>query len=340
MRTDPDTGGDSSGADADASVAFVPVVDISGFTWGAPDDRAAVVQTVARACERSGFLVLVGHSVDPGVVEAMRRETLAFFALPDEEKLAMVPGPGQPNGYRPLQSSSLAASLGTDTPPDLCEFFSMVRPGGGPGAGTRSGAGADPNRWPPAPPGFAEAWTAYYHELEQLAGVVMRIFALALDLEEDWFVDKIDDHCSALFANHYPGQDTDPLPGQLRLGEHTDFGSVTLLQQDDAPGGIEVRDPAGSWRPVPHIPGAFVVNLGDLMARWTNDRWVSTLHRVVNPPAERRGEARLSIPFFHQPNADALIECIPTCATEENPPRYAPVRSGEWRDAKVAASRY
>jgi isopenicillin N synthase-like dioxygenase len=168
----------------------------------------------------------------------------------------------------------------------------------------------------------------------------MRIFALALGLDEHWFADKIDDHCSTLFANHYPAQDTPPLPGQLRLGEHTDFGSLTLLHQDDAPGGIEVRDPAGAWRPVPHVPGAFVVNIGDLMARWTNDRWVSTLHRVVNPPSDRRGEARLSLPFFHQPNADALIECIPTCAGENDPPRYEPVLSGAWRDAKVAASRY
>jgi isopenicillin N synthase-like dioxygenase len=148
-------------------------------------------------------------------------------------------------------------------------------------------------------------------------------------LPEDYFEPAIDRHITNLCLNYYPPRRTPPLPGQLRRGAHTDYGSLTILHQDDAPGGLQVRV-SDDWADVPHIPGSYVINIGDLMARWTNDRWVSTVHRVINPAAADAGRERLSIPFFHQPNHDALIECLPSCATEARPPRYAPVTSGEW----------
>ncbi len=127
-----------------------------------------------------------------------------------------------------------------------------------------------------------------------------------------------------------------PLPGQLRAGAHSDYGSLTILLPEAAPGGLEILAPDGAWRPVPAIPGAFIVNIGDLMARWTNDRWVSTVHRVVNPPADALGSVRRqSLAFFHQPNYDALIECIPGCAGPGRPVRHAPITSGNHRLMKV-----
>jgi isopenicillin N synthase-like dioxygenase len=138
---------------------------------------------------------------------------------------------------------------------------------------------------------------------------------------------------------HYPHQDAPPPPGALRAGAHTDYGTLTILRQDDAPGGLEVQDAAGRWVPVPFQPGSFVVNIGDLMARWTNDRWRSTLHRVVNPPPEPgRSNRRTSLPFFHNANWDARIECLPTCLAAGEAPRHAPVLAGAHLMAKFRST--
>jgi len=159
----------------------------------------------------------------------------------------------------------------------------------------------------------------------------MRVFALALDLPEHYFDSAIDDPISAMRMLNYPHTNVPPEPGQLRAGAHSDYGSLTILLADAAPGGLEIRSPEGKWVAVPNLPGAFIVNIGDLMALWTNDRWVSTLHRVVNPSADSSGSTRRqSFAFFHQPNWSAEISCIPTCLAAGERPKYAPARSGEY----------
>jgi isopenicillin N synthase-like dioxygenase len=133
-----------------------------------------------------------------------------------------------------------------------------------------------------------------------------------------------------LRVRNYPAPQTAPEPGQLRAGAHSDYGSLTILKTEDRPGGLQVCNAAADWVDVPVVDGAFIVNIGDLMARWTNDRWVSTLHRVVNPPPSRAAESRRqSLVFFHNPNYDALIECLPTCRDPAHPPRYEATTSGE-----------
>jgi isopenicillin N synthase-like dioxygenase len=122
--------------------------------------------------------------------------------------------------------------------------------------------------------------------MEQLAQALMRLFALGLDLDEYWFDDKIDKHMTNLTANWYPDQRVRAKPGQLRAGAHTDYGSLTILKTENKPGGLEVQTRQGNWAPVPIIPGTFIVDIGDLMAQWTNDRWISTMHRVANPPRD------------------------------------------------------
>jgi len=193
-----------------------------------------------------------------------------------------------------------------------------------------------PNRWPTLA-GFRDAWLAYIEALDALAWDLMRLFALALDLPEDWFDSKVDRAHYNLVANYYPPQPVAPPPGQLRQGPHTDWGSLTLLYQDDAAGGLQVMDKTGNWVDVPSIAGSFVLNLGDLMAVWTNDRWVSTMHRVVNPPPDPTRHERISVPFFHWPNWDASIECIPTCASPDNPPRHHATTPREHHVQKLAA---
>jgi isopenicillin N synthase-like dioxygenase len=136
-------------------------------------------------------------------------------------------------------------------------------------------------------------------------------------------------------ALRYPSQVQPPEPGQMRAGAHSDYGSLTILRQEQRPGGLQVQNKAGEWVDVPAIPGAFVVNIGDLMMQWTNDLWVSTMHRVVNPPRDLAGDSdRISLVFFHQPNYDAMVSCLPSCATADKPAKYAPVSSGDHLSSK------
>jgi isopenicillin N synthase-like dioxygenase len=193
--------------------------------------------------------------------------------------------------------------------------------------------------WPDAPGGFAEAWKTYYRAMEELAARIMRVFAVALQLDEDFFETYIDAPISALRALNYPEQTVAPQAGQLRAGAHTDYGSLTILLPQPGSRGLEIIAPDGGWMAVPPVPGAFVINIGDLMALWTNDRWVSTMHRVVNPPPEEGGlQRRQSLAFFHQPNWFAEIACLPSCLPAGEAPKYSPVLSGPYLMGKFKST--
>ena len=166
--------------------------------------------------------------------------------------------------------------------------------------------------------------------MSNLASNILRVFALALNLPENWFMNKIDCHGSALRALNYPEMETPPKPGELWASAHTDYGSITILKQDDAPGGLQVMDRDGNWVTVGYTGDSFVINLGDLMQRWTNERWVSTLHRVVNPPVDPGCPTRRqSMAFFHNINPDHLVEVIETCTSAELPAKFEPITAGE-----------
>jgi isopenicillin N synthase-like dioxygenase len=183
------------------------------------------------------------------------------------------------------------------------------------------------------------AWTRYYAAMEDLAARLMRVFAVALNMPETYFDAFINHPVSALRALNYPEQRVAPSAGQLRAGAHTDYGSLTILLPQAGSRGLEILTPDGQWTPVPPIPGAFIVNIGDLMARWTNDSWVSTLHRVVNPPPAEGGlDRRQSLAFFHQPDWDAEITVLPACVNPGDAPHYGPVRSGPYLMSKFRAT--
>lgn len=320
-------------------MSLVPVIDLAPAAAG---EKASVAAAVAEACGRVGFLVVTGHGVPAGVVDRGWAAARAFFNLPETAKRGVVmPRPGYPYGYSPVAGESLAQSLGDRRPPDLKESFSigpadlMPPPDWAEAAAFAWAA----NLWPAEPPGFRDAMLDYYREMSALAGRLMRLFALGLGLPEDFFDSRIDQAISALRLLNYPDQPVPPEPGQLRAGAHTDYGSLTILLPQDAPGGLEVQGVDGSWHAVPAVPGGFVINLGDLMARWTNDRWRSTLHRVVNPPPDAAGSTRRqSIAFFHQPNWDAEIACLPTCLGPGEVPKYEPVFSGPHLAAKFRST--
>ncbi|HWU08767.1 MAG TPA: 2OG-Fe(II) oxygenase family protein [Streptomyces sp.] len=335
----PQTRGEQEGtAPVTVVGGHVPVIDLSGARSTEASDRR-LADAIDGACRTSGFLVIVGHGVPDDTITSMYRATRSFFALPGERKAALLADPADPLMRGFGRDGSVAASReGAEAEreralPDVAETFTINRLGEPDGSHLlppdADPALRTPNPWPELP-GFTQAYRAYYRAMEQLAAEIMRLFALALGLPEDWFTDKIDRHMTNLTANYYPPQPHPPAPGQLRKGVHSDWGSLTILYQDEGPGGLQVQDKAGQWLDVPRIEGSFVVNIGDLMAIWTNDRWISTVHRVVNPPRELAWTERYSVPFFHQPAYDALIECIPTCTGPGNPPRYSPVRSGDY----------
>lgn len=322
--------------------ARIPVIDISAYRRGDADGIAAVARAIDDACRSVGFLIITGHGVDPALIERTRRVAFEFFALPHDVKMAYKIPPDRYRGYTSPGSESLAASYGQDTPPDLKESFNMGPvdvPDDEYHSEARAGAFFAPNWWPAEVPDIEAVWSDYYRAMERLSADLMRLFALALDLPEHTFDDKVDRHITNMSFIHYPPLDAAPRPGQLRGGAHTDFGSLTLVHRDRAPGGLQVLV-GGEWIDAPHEDDSFVVNIGDLMAEWTNDRWVSTVHRVGLPTELHDAMSdRLSLVFFHQPNYDARIEVLPSCCSEDDPPRYAPTTSGEHIARKLAAMR-
>jgi isopenicillin N synthase-like dioxygenase len=318
--------------------ADFPVFDLSRFATADAAGKAALGREVDDICRATGFLAVSGHGVPRPVIDAAWSSARAFFDLTAAEKQqARAPYPGYPYGYLGLDVEALAKSRGVDTPPDLKESFN-----GGPGAAPAGLIDPQalsfcyaPTIWPRQPENFRAAWQAYYAEMERLAARIMRVFAVALDLPETYFDAFIDAPISALRALNYPHPTAPPRPGQLRAGAHTDYGSLTILLPEAASGGLEILAPTGEWRPVPPVPGAFVINIGDLMGRWTNDRWVSTLHRVVNPAPDTKGSTRRqSFAFFHQPNWSAEIVALPGTGA----PKYEPVRSGPYLMSKFTAT--
>lgn len=312
----------------------VPVIDLAPSFRDGAAGRQRVAEAIRSACEEIGFFTVVGHGVPQATVAALEGKAKAFFALPLEEKLK-TPQPAEriSRGYSHVGSRGLAYSTGKATPPDLQESFAMG-PIEAPPAELR-GTTAEtyffqPNTWPARPDGFREAFEAYYRAMEGLSLHILQLFARALGLDDHAFDDKVDRHTSTMRAIHYPPQERPPEPGQLRAGEHTDYDTLTILKGEDVPGGLQVRLRNGSWVDVHPRADAFVCNIGDLMMRWTNDKWVSNPHRVANPPAEFARRGRLSIPFFHNPNVNAEIRCIRAFYGRDESEKYPPVRFGEY----------
>ncbi len=316
------------------ALSYVPTIDFGPYLQGTPAGKNTVASQIAQACTDIGFIILINHGVSLQLGERVSAAAKAFFRLPLEEKMKVARPPNTPRGYSPIAGESVSyGSSGTMTPGDLKEPLDIgpldVPPDDPYYVGTQAGPHFAPNLWPQQPSEIRELWPPYYRAMDTLSLQLMRVFALGLNIDEYFFDDKIDKHITVLRAMNYPEQHTVPAPGQLRAGAHCDYGSLTVLRTEQAPGGLQVRNADNQWTDVPFVEDALVVNLGDLMMRWTNDKWRSTEHRVVNPPREEAMTSRLSLVFFHQPNYDALAECIPTCAGPDNPPKYEPITSGD-----------
>eukprot|EP00933_Yihiella_yeosuensis_P031769 TRINITY_DN25385_c0_g2_i1.p1 TRINITY_DN25385_c0_g2~~TRINITY_DN25385_c0_g2_i1.p1 ORF type:complete len:363 (-),score=99.13 TRINITY_DN25385_c0_g2_i1:376-1464(-) len=327
--------------------SLVPIIDIAALNGSDAAAKEAVARQIGKACKDIGFFVVVNHGVPKDVVDKAWDETFGFFDLPLEEKKKLIPEDEAkyPYGYSVLGGETLSKGKEVDSVQasngdepkkssgDLKEMFQM-----GP---KNPDSGMPPRQMPSKPGTFTPAWEAYYESVNDLAGRLLEAMAIALDLPKDFFVTKMDRHISALRANNYPDQQGMSVPaGSIRCSAHTDYGTVTILKSGGP--GLQVskdkENPA--WHDVPFVADGFAINLGDLMRRWTNDMWSSTLHRVVNPP---QGEAaawgrRLSLAFFHNLNKDTLVEAIPSCVSADRPGLYDPIIAGEFLMLKHLAS--
>lgn len=332
------------------ALTTVPIIEITAFLLGGAEDKRRLAAEVNQACEDIGFWVMTGHGIEAGLCNELFRLSRTFFDLPMAEKLkcridtsrqGVLPFSSR-RGYLPVASEAFSYSRLVNSPGDLRESFSMGPIDVSTDAYFHTEAARPhfaPNIWPDRPAELRMLCLEYYRRMTRLSETVARIFALALGLEEDYFENKIDKQTSALLIHHYPDQPDEPLPDQLRTSAHSDLGMFTILRTEDEhmPGGLEVRNRDGEWVAVPAIPNSFVMNIGDMMMRWTNNRWISTMHRVLNPPRERAvGNHRMSVPFFYYPNYDAVIECLPNCRSVDNPAEYPQVTCGDYRIERIS----
>jgi isopenicillin N synthase-like dioxygenase len=317
-------------------------VDLAGWFTGDPAEMDRVAAEVDEACSTSGFLSISGHGVPRDLMDRMLAVSQAFFDLPTEEKLRYKLDDVAANrGYAPFESEALSYSLGQESEPDLFEAFNIGR------EVVPEGLSDDvartyfsPNVWPDPPAEMREVYLRYWDACEALGHTLCEVFARALGLPAGFFEPYLTRTPSVMRANNYQRvSGHQPTESQLRMGAHSDYGSLTILLADPVPG-LQIRDGDGIFHDVTPEPGAFLVNLGDLLAEWTNDRWRSTVHRVVPPSADEPGQARRrSVAWFQQPNHDAVIQVLEVCCDADNPPRYPATTSGEHLMAKLMGPR-
>jgi isopenicillin N synthase-like dioxygenase len=327
-----------------ANPVVVPIIDISALIndGSSYEDRIHVAHQIGNACKNVGFFIIKGHGVPNEIINEAWDATRSFFNLPLEEKMQYRrPQQEYPFGYNELGAEILSAGKAkqsnatTTALPDLKEMFSL-----GP---SNPDAGFPSRIFAAQPDNFEVAWTNYYDALTTLASKLFVGFSIALNLpNENFFEEYTTHHASALRALNYPStEDYVMQEGQLRASAHTDYGAFTILRSDSA--GLQVskdKDPP-AWHDVPYVEDAFVVNLGDLMQRWTNDEWLSTLHRVINlenidnsvSSTYSGNKRRQSMAYFHNLNPDAIV----TVLNSENP-KYEPIVAGEFLMQKHLAS--
>ena len=299
------------------TVTQVPVIDCSSLTSSVLSERKEAAQQIYQACQDVGFLYLNNHSIAKDLLDRAFADAKAFFDLPLEVKSQLAWSDEsnylQKSGYIPFGKEVLDTSqLG-----DLKEVLDIGK------------EAIATWRMPPGQELFQETIRLLYDACSEAANCILRAIAIALDLPEEFLVKAHDHNDHELRFLHYPPLKTTPVLGQLRAGAHSDYGSITLVFQN-AVGGLEVKTKWGEWISVPYIQDTIVVNIGNLMQRWTNDIFVSNDHRVANPVGEQTYKSRYSIAFFCHPNSDTEISCLNTCQSLDTPPLYPPIKAGDY----------
>lgn len=312
----------------------IPLIDIKDFGSTDVTERSRVVTQWRDALDSIGFVTIRGHGIPETLMADLHRHACAFFEQPIEIKrqyIATAPEQRGAEGYIPPLEENVGKTAGGSGVPDIVESLSFSDIAGD---GQRGNSASTIS--PELPSDLSDALNRYARAAYALGLRLMRLSAAALGLEPDYFDAMYTPMQHKLRLAYYPEQMTDPVAGQLRNAAHTDFAGFTILLQDSAPGGLQVLMPDGHWIDVPSVAGTLVINTGDLLQRWTNNRWISNVHRVVNPPTEKRGSSRrLSIVFFTGPRDDTEIACLPGCSSPTSPPRYPPITAGEHIREKI-----
>ncbi|CAO5155875.1 2OG-Fe(II) oxygenase [Frankia sp. AiPs1] len=351
--------GHATGADASAGMATVTVVDVgpairrtAGATRGdepgaththargtdaaraamaadadadADADAAAVAERLVASFRSTGFAVITGHGVPRDLFDRICAVSAEFFALPLAEKMAVgFPAPEVIRGYEPVPDDS-----GPARAPNQMEslLINQLEPVGDyPAGSVEARLWRWPNLWPARPAALRAVWEEYYRAMTALGEALLELVALGVGLPRDWFAGHFDRHFNNLAVNHYPPRTDGPAGTETpRNRPHTDHGALTLLYRPSEPGGLEAFAD-GHWWQVPFLPGSLVINVGDMLERWTGGLLPATPHRVADSAGSAAG-GRYSIAYFQQPNPDALI--VPALPPTSGRPDYTPVRAGE-----------
>ncbi|MFY9930226.1 MAG: 2-oxoglutarate and iron-dependent oxygenase domain-containing protein [Streptosporangiaceae bacterium] len=288
----------------------VPVIDLEPWFRGDEQARAAVAAQVDQALQTSGFFLITGHGVPGDLRTEVRAQARAFFALPPQEKRRYAVTVGG-RGWLPPGVEANGYAEGTQTPPDLKESFAVGadQPTGDPEVDSYW---FQPNVYPAEVPGLQPAVTAYLAQMRALADELLVLCAAALELPEDFFTQHTSHATHTMNINWYPPLAIagEPQENQFRIGPHTDFGTVTILDREPGRGGLQIWTKAGGWEDAPFVPGAFTINTGDLLARWSGARWKSNRHRVLPPHAEAPDEDLVSLVYFYEADHDAVVTSL------------------------------
>lgn len=302
------------------AVDEIPIIDLAAVMADEPGAERRAADELRHAFENIGFYFITNHGVAQELIDGAFEAARRFHDQPLEEKLKLKVN--QFNvGYLPMRGGTTRHSqINTNNKPNVNEAFFIARDL----ADDHPDVAAEKpfrcaNKWPDDLPGFREACVAYSEALEQLALRLIPLYALALELPRDYFADAFAEPMYKLRMSHYPPQEVVD-ENEFGLAPHTDTSFMTLLAPNKVPG-LSIRGPSGAWIDAPAIEGAFLVNGGDMLRRWTNDRFLATPHRVIN----RTGAERYAIPFFFDCGAEVEMACLSTCTGPDNPPKYDPI---------------
>ena len=280
------------------------------------------VQALKDACVNVGFFYLEGHGIGEETLDKIFVETKRLFKLPVEKKVQLS-DTVMSRGYTAMQEEKLDPSVQTEGDTKEGYYIGREIPTDDPRYDPAKLRG--PNQWPSTEllPNFRSTMEEYHQAISQIAFQVVQLLALALGLEKNYFDEKFDEPVATLRLLHYAQRLSDPEKGIFGCGAHSDYGVITLLLTDEH-SGLQIFH-EGQWIDVPPRPDAFVVNLGDMLERWTNGLMKSTKHRVLTDGTSER----YSIPFFYDPAFETVVECLDVCTDENNPPKYPPTTAGE-----------
>jgi isopenicillin N synthase-like dioxygenase len=303
----------------------MPTVDVAAWRSGTAGDRLAIADDLDRTMRETGFVLVVGHGIAPDLATAVRASAGRFFALPEDRKNAYRTAVGG-RGWIPPGAEANSYASGVPSPPDLKETYTVGHPAADSSRGT--------NVWPREVPDLEPIVGEYLSAVWVLALDLFELFAAALGLAPETLAQHASAGESSLNINRYPArrETGPPEPGQSRIGAHSDFGVLTILDRQVGHGGLQVQTPTGEWIDAPHIAGALAVNIGDMLAHWTGGRWRATVHRVL-PPSERDPDEELM-------SLVAFCGVAPTTRLETlvagGEPRPA-ILAGDYMQAKLAA---